>query len=267
MGKKGILKVFISSTYRDLKDVRRLLLQGVEGALEAVAMEKFVPVDKSPHDEAIQHLEKSDICIFIIGDYYGTVIEDCTIRTDACGDCKGGISYTHCEYRRAKNAEKPHMVYIVENEISDILSKIEKFDLESTEQNDILEFLRRNNISCSKARLFSGYTPQEIKERWKMTEDKNKEKLDKFKEEISKSGLELYGSVNISKEEDYYSLCQIIKKHLKENIIRWYQEGRIKFAEFAGRREELQELNDKLHEKNSYVWWVQEVLGRHHLFK
>ena len=56
--KKGILKVFISSTYRDLKEVRGLLIQRVEEALEAVAMEKFLPGDGSPHEKSIYAVGK-----------------------------------------------------------------------------------------------------------------------------------------------------------------------------------------------------------------
>ena len=58
--------MFISSTYRDLKEVRGLLIEDIEGALETVAMEKFVPSDRYAHQETIRELESSDICIFII---------------------------------------------------------------------------------------------------------------------------------------------------------------------------------------------------------
>jgi hypothetical protein len=129
MTEKGILKVFISSTYRDLKELGELLIEGIDISLEAASIEKFGPSDTETHYELVKNLENSDICIFIIGDCYGTLIEDCKIRTDACGDCKGNISFTHCEYRRALQAGKPHIVYVLRDEISEIFSHMQKFDL------------------------------------------------------------------------------------------------------------------------------------------
>ncbi|KYK38853.1 MAG: hypothetical protein AYK18_00660 [Theionarchaea archaeon DG-70] len=247
MGKKGILKVFISSTYKDLKEARGLLIQGIEEVLEAVAMEKFPPSDESSHKKSIDYLEESNICVFIIEDCYGTVIKNCTLRTDECGECKGDISYTHCEYRRALQAGIPHIVYIIENEILDVLSNVKKFDLESTRESDILGFLKRNNINTSRASLFFGYTIEQLEELEKIAKDKNRGRLEQFKKEIRG----LYRHKKISKREDYYTFCEIVLEDLKEKVLEWYKKGKIQFADFAGRREELEELLARLHEKNS----------------
>lgn len=228
----GIIRVFISSTLRDFKEVRKLLFQKLEKTLEAVAMERFIPVDNPPHDEAIQYLDESDISIFIIGDYYGSVIDECRIRKDECGDCPGNISYTQCEYERVCRAEKPHAVYIVENEISNVLANIEELT------PNILDILNRNDTR------FSGYTLEEIMELWKMARDKNKKRLNDFKRKISKS--ELYARKRISRREEYQDVAQSIAEDLSTNIIRWYGERRIQFVDFAGRREELRKLLEML---------------------
>ncbi len=180
--KKGILKVFISSTYRDLKEVRGLLIQRIEETLEAVAMERFLPGNGSPHERTIEFLEQSDICVFIVEDYYGSLIEDCKIRTDKCMDCNGYISYTHCEYRRAMQADKPHIVYLIENDILSVLSKVERFDLESTEEYDIHRFLKENDIDGSKIRFFKGYSLDEVEELWEVARNRNEEGLKIFKD-------------------------------------------------------------------------------------
>ncbi len=252
MAEKSVLKVFISSTYRDLKEVRGLLIKGIEEALEAVAMEKFVPTDRYAHDKALEELEKSDICIFIIGDYYGTVIKNCT-RKNECGDCKGDISFTHCEYRRTVLSGRPHLVYIVENEISDVLSKIRKFDLKNVDENEIYNFLKRNGIDTSNFELFSGYTLAEIKELWKIARDKNKKKLSIFKKDItaSEKGPKSYSPLMIRKKKDYFEFHGRVRKNLKGGIVEWYKDKRVRFAGFAGRREELEEFLDNLQKERS----------------
>jgi len=257
--KRSILKIFISSTYRDLKEVRGLLIQGLEEALEAVAMEKFLPGDGSSHEKSIEFLEGSDACIFIIGDYYGTVINDCRIRTGKCGDCNGSISYTHCEYRRALQANKPHVVYIVESGISDVLSNVERFDLEETREIDLIRFLERNKIDISKINLLNGYTLEQIKELWRIARDENREKLKHFKEEISP---ELHARVTISQKEEYYTFQNRILQDLKKKIIEWYKEKRINFTDFAGRRKKLPELIKKLNEENSVCVWGLGGIGK-----
>jgi hypothetical protein len=246
MTEKGILKVFVSSTYRDLKKVRGLLITGIEEALEAVAMEKFPPSDESSHKKSIEYLEDSDISIFIIGDYYGTVLKKCEIREDACGDCSN-ISYTHCEYRRTIQSGKPYLLYVVENELSKVLSKIPHFDLQSTHEGDILKFLRENNIDISKIHLFSGYTLEEIEELWRIATDKNRRELKEFKNEIKG----LYRQVKIVRKEDYYVFHETVRKDLKVNLMEWYKKGKVTFAQFAGRRTELDELLKKVDKENS----------------
>jgi hypothetical protein len=150
MERKGMLKVFVSSTYRDLHAVRGLLIEGIETALDTAAMEKFVPSsDISAHQRSIEELEKSDVCIFIIGDYYGTVIRKCNLKKPLCGDCSQQISFTHCEYRNALQNGNLHMVYILENRILDALSRIQKFDLATTGEVEIYNFLLRNGMDGS----------------------------------------------------------------------------------------------------------------------
>lgn len=246
MNKKSMLKVFISSTYRDLKEVRKLLIQGLEGSLEAIAMERFPPSNELAHKKTIEYLEnESDICVFIIEEYYGTVIGNCKINT--CDSCDGSISYTHCEYKKALQSGKPHILYLVENEVVDILSRIRKFDLTDTSEHEIFWFLRRNDIDISKTSQFLDYSVDQLKELWEIAKDKNRENLEQFKKEIE----ELCRHIKISKRGDYYRLFETIMKDLREEIVNWYEKGDIKFTGFAGRRKELRELLEKLHENNS----------------
>ena len=241
-----MLKMFISSAYRNLKEMQELLIGDIGETLEAAAVEKVIPVNESSHKKSIDHLKESDACVFIIGDYYGTVIKECKKRVAACKGCKGGISFTHCEYRRAVQSGKPRIVYVVENEITGILSGITKFDLENTEKNEIIRFLDENNKDSSKAGLFSGYSLEEIRELFHIATHENRKMVKDFKEEVAGSDPECITPVNISEKSDYSKFHTRVKKDMKEAILRWYQEKRIHFREFAGRRKELKELLRRL---------------------
>ncbi|MGC1120057.1 MAG: DUF4062 domain-containing protein, partial [Candidatus Methanofastidiosia archaeon] len=254
MERKGMLNVFVSSTYRDLHAVRGLLIEGIEKALDTAAMERFVPKgDISAHHKSIEELEKSDICIFIIGDYYGTVIRRCNLEKPLCGDCSQRISFTHCEYRNALQNSKLHMVYILENRIVDVLSRIQKFDLATTGEVEIYNFLLRNGMDGSAVDMFSGYRLDEIKELWKISQAKYRKKQESFKKEVTGHGEhpKSYFPVAIEKRKDFLHFQNMVRSHLRENIVKWYKEGKITFADFAGRRNELEELLRKLHEKKS----------------
>ena len=242
-----MLKVFIGSTYRDLKEVRNLLIGDIGEKLEAVAMEKFIPVHESSHKESLDHLTESDVCIFIIGDYYGTLIGGCKRRVAAC-DCDSDISFTHCEYRRAVQMGKPRILYIVHHELTDVLSGIHKFTLKTTEKNEVLKFLDENKKDISKADVFSGYSLQEIRELWEIANHENKELVKEFKEEVERvDEFMCHSPVYISSKRDYYTFHKKVKMDLKEAVSRWYNEGKIRFKAFAGRRNDLKKLLEKLH--------------------
>ena len=113
-----MLNVFVGSTFRDLKDERGQLLENLDEALTGVGMEKFIPDGRASQEVGIGNLRDSDIAIFLISPYYGSLIEKCKI-----GDCNPNcpmvkdnskISYTHCEYKVAIFEDKPHQVYIVD---------------------------------------------------------------------------------------------------------------------------------------------------------
>ena len=114
-----MLNVFVGSTFRDLEDERGELLENLDEALTGVGMEKFIPDGRTSQEVGIGNLRDSDIAIFLVSPYYGSLIKKCEI-----GDCNldcpmatgnSKISYTHCEYKVAIFGDKPHQVYIVDS--------------------------------------------------------------------------------------------------------------------------------------------------------
>ncbi len=66
-----MLRIFVSSTFRDLKTARMGLLNRINASLQAVGMEFFIPDGSSSHEKCIAELKKSDIIIFLISSKYG----------------------------------------------------------------------------------------------------------------------------------------------------------------------------------------------------
>jgi hypothetical protein len=216
-----MLRIFLSSTFRDLKGIREEILSGLNESLLDVGMENFVPDGRTSHEIAIDELKKSDIVLFMISPYYGSIIEKC--KLDNCREsCKIGgdnaISYTHCEYKTAALNNKPHQAYIVNNgwDIIDELKNWEKIDWEKVKNNPI----------------FRDISVDEIKHYFKISK-----KAAEFREQAR---IELAPTISDAKAKN------AIISQLGSMIPGWYSHGAIKFKDFCGRQKELSELIQKM---------------------
>src|SRR3972149_11383726 len=93
-------RLFISSTYTDLKSERKAAIEIVDREQHAVAMEKFFAEDHQARDVCLQKLENCDGVILIVGDRYGSI------------DPTDGVSITEIEYTTAKSLGIPVFVLI-----------------------------------------------------------------------------------------------------------------------------------------------------------
>ena len=210
-----MLSAFLSSTFRDLKRERGELLDQLDEALKDVGMEDFIPDGRTSQEIALENIIKSDVVIFLISPYYGTLIDECKIK-NCKADCpmKDGsskISYTHCEYKFALAEGKLHQSYLVDEDW-EIVSKVKDWN--------------------------------EIK--WKMVHD------DPFLKDVPGEELEHFFKVakNVSKfkEEAESELCPRIDgigrivSDLADNIVNWYSERKLNLEDFYGRRQDLKDL-------------------------
>lgn len=102
-----IIKVFISSTYEDLKNHRNLIIENLQKlALEINAMELWFSKPENPLEVCLNNVSSSDIYIGIVAHRYGSV------------DKETGKSITELEYEEAKKNGLFSLIFIMENEHS-----------------------------------------------------------------------------------------------------------------------------------------------------
>ncbi|HRQ23930.1 MAG TPA: DUF4062 domain-containing protein [Anaerolineales bacterium] len=106
------MKVFISSTYKDLIEHRAAAIRAVEGTnYQASKMEVFGARPDEPLDACLKEVEQSDLFIGIYALRYGFIPEG------------ADISITEMEYRHAKTLGKPIYCFILDDENQPWLQK------------------------------------------------------------------------------------------------------------------------------------------------
>ena len=99
------MKVFISSTYKDLIEYRAAAIRAVEGtSYQAVKMEAFGARPDEPLDACLLEVKQSDLFIGIYALRYGFVPEN------------SDISITEMEYIHAKKLRKPIYCFVLDQE-------------------------------------------------------------------------------------------------------------------------------------------------------
>lgn len=102
-----IYKCFISSTFRDLEEERRRVIEAVLDYHQLpVGMENFNAADETQWNYITRMLKDCDYFIVIVAHNYGTVDED-------------GISYTEKETRYAQEQGIPVLRFILSNRVKD----------------------------------------------------------------------------------------------------------------------------------------------------
>ena len=94
------MKIFISSTYEDLKDERKEAIEYIDRNDHAVAMEKFFASNHQSKDVCLKKLQDCDALVLILGFKYGSI------------DKTEGISFTEIEYNTAKALGLPVFVFL-----------------------------------------------------------------------------------------------------------------------------------------------------------
>ena len=229
-----MLRIFISSTFRDLKYFRSKLLFRLKNVIESVGMEQFIPDGTNSHAKCFENLESCDFVIFFISVSYGSLINSCS--NHACiAECpfkikREKISYTHCEYLITISKKKPHITYIIGKDWN-IINKLNKY-----KKKEINKQIIKKNSDLS---YFSNeYLNNLIKVR---------KKVIKFRKLIEKE--ELYGEIDLQEnDENLTKIVDNVSNEIANNIIKWYENGLIQLKDFYGRNSLLKTIDDKINE-------------------
>ena len=85
-----MLKIFLSSTFRDLKDIRSEILNKLEAAMDGVGMEEFIPDGSNSQEVCIGNLKQmkeSGVVFFLISPDYGSLMDKYSLKKDCKADC------------------------------------------------------------------------------------------------------------------------------------------------------------------------------------
>lgn len=109
--------VFISSTFIDLKEERKVIWESLKKFDVLVrGMEQFGARKEDSLTTCINEVEQADIFVGIIGYRLGSI------------DKKTGKSYTQLEYDKAHKSGKEILIYIIDDESSKVTPKYIEFD-------------------------------------------------------------------------------------------------------------------------------------------
>src|SRR5262245_26301470 len=104
MGRR--LRVFVSSTMRDLRNERRAVCRRLaEFNFEPVNAEEWAPGGDSSWGQIREEIEASDIFVLLLGDRYGWIPE-------IGPESEHRLSVTHLEYHAAVDHELPILPFL-----------------------------------------------------------------------------------------------------------------------------------------------------------
>ena len=129
------MKVFISSTYKDLVDYRAAAIRAVEGTnYQASKMEVFGARSEEPLYACLKEVEESDLFIGIYALRYGFIPEG------------SDISITEMEYLHAKNLQKPIYCFMLDDENQPWLSKWIEDEPGKSQLKDFKQRIQRSHV-------------------------------------------------------------------------------------------------------------------------
>ncbi len=99
--------IYLSSTYEDLKDFRRVVFEALrKGGYDVIAMEDYVATDQRPVEKCLKDVEKADIYVGLFAFRYGYV-------PPPQHQNPKGSSITELEFRHADALHKPCLTFVV----------------------------------------------------------------------------------------------------------------------------------------------------------
>ncbi|MCI1279003.1 MAG: DUF4062 domain-containing protein [Nitrospira sp.] len=101
--------IYLSSTYEDLKDYRRVVFEALrKSGHQVIAMEDYVATDQRPVDKCLKGVEAADLYVGLFAFRYGYI-------PPVQHNNPHGLSITELEFRRAVALKKPCLTFVVKD--------------------------------------------------------------------------------------------------------------------------------------------------------
>lgn len=147
-----MITIYLSSTYEDLKDYRRVVIEGLRNIGHDVkTMENYVAVDQRPVDKCLKDVEAADIYVGIFAFRYGYV-------PPLQHNNPNNLSITELEYRRAEALGKPCLTFVVKDTTPWARSNDDAYA--SEDKGERIKALRQHLLTEKLASPFE--SPQEL---------------------------------------------------------------------------------------------------------
>ena len=176
-------QIFVSSTYRDLIDERRAVMQAIlELDCIPAGMELFPASDDDSWTLIKRVIDASDYYLVVIGDRYGSMTEE-------------GIGYTEAEYDYAVETGKPVVAFIREpvavtsraEESGEITAKLEKFKIK-TRKKAVKTWTNSENLAAAVVVSLTHLRKTRPTEGWvrpsQVTRNDLLERIDQYRSEL-----------------------------------------------------------------------------------
>ncbi len=99
--------IYLSSTYEDLQDYRRVLFDALrKSGHQVIAMEDYVATDQRPVEKCLKDVEQAHIYVGLFAFRYGYI-------PPPQHNNPNGLSITELEFRRAEALKKPCLTFVV----------------------------------------------------------------------------------------------------------------------------------------------------------
>ena len=259
-------QIFISSTFADLKDERRMVMQAVlERKCFPAGMELFPAIDKKQFDYIKKVIDDSDYYLLIIGARYGSLDEN-------------GISYTEKEYDYAVKKNIPVIAFLH----SDIKSiPLGKTDMNSELQEKLERFKEKvqtgrlvnywENAHDLKAKVISslvdvfedqpkvGWMRNDSKEIDKLQKENKKLKLQAKKKDKSFLEMKQYYEMSEKKVNELQTELNSLQKNLEE--LKRQEKDRLK--DFNSLSRDYQSAKEKILKLKTELDYLNNELKKH----
>jgi hypothetical protein len=218
-------KIYLSSTYSDLKDYREAVYRILRMLRhDVIAMEDYVAKDQRPLDKCLEDVKGCDIYVGILGWRYGFIPDQ---------DNPEQKSITELEYRQAEASGTPQLMFLVEedapwpNEHKDSETgngssgqRISEFRAEIQNDWTFSHFRTPDHLAGLVSVAVNNYLQQD-KPSPRPTGSRVKEARRKLLEQQLKALLEDYQAAT---EQLAYTLSDVDKNRLKRQIAKLEQD-------------------------------------------